>query len=187
MKSFVDHLVESEKRYEFKIRVAGELPEGFEDRLENNLKKYDLISLSQGKKTPIQETPMHFPNLQNMEVTHFDAAVRYPTVAEHLKKYLADYCSVNEKFIQVTSANSPLESGIDTNENEVYEPKLTKQEMEQADPDAQKQVGGNRVMELIKELEQARAEREVDPSKGGPQGDSQDISPETNTKPVVGG
>ena len=33
MKSFKELLQESQKTYKFKVRVAGELPEGFEDSL----------------------------------------------------------------------------------------------------------------------------------------------------------
>ena len=37
-------LTESKKTYEFKIGVAGPLPEGFEDTLETILKKYGAIT-----------------------------------------------------------------------------------------------------------------------------------------------
>ena len=39
--------------------------------------------------------------------------------------------------------------------------------MEQADPKAQDSVAGNRVMDLLKELEVARKERNTDPNGSG--------------------
>ena len=54
MKSFAEFLIESKKSYSFKIGIAGELPEGFADRLKMGLQKYDVSKISTGKKTPIQ-------------------------------------------------------------------------------------------------------------------------------------
>jgi len=48
-------------------------------------------------------------------------------------------------------------------------------------------VAGNRVMDLLKELEVARKEREVDPVAGAPTGESKDIGESENSKSVVGG
>ena len=61
MKSFEQYLTESKKTYKFKIRVAGEVPEGFANTLEGALQKYDVKNLSAGKTTPITEKPLDFP------------------------------------------------------------------------------------------------------------------------------
>ena len=82
MKSFTEFLTESKKTYPFKIGVAGDLPENFVDMLETCLEKYNLSNLSTGKKTPIQERPLDFPQLENMEVTYFEAEVNYPTTSQ---------------------------------------------------------------------------------------------------------
>ena len=52
---------------------------------------------------------------------------------------------------------------------------------------AQDDVAGARVMDLLKELEVARKEREHDPAAAAPVGDSSDIKNEENTTAVVGG
>ena len=57
------YIQQSKKIYEFKIGIAGEQSEGFTDQLESCLQKYGLKSLSPGKKTPIQERPLDFPNI----------------------------------------------------------------------------------------------------------------------------
>ena len=66
MKSFEQYLTESKKTYNFKIRVAGVVPEGFVDTMESALQKYDVINISAGKTTPIQETQIEFPNHPNV-------------------------------------------------------------------------------------------------------------------------
>ena len=48
MKKFAEYLTESKKTYKFKVRVAGDLPEGFEDRLESSMTKYDIVGISSG-------------------------------------------------------------------------------------------------------------------------------------------
>ena len=190
MKTFFDYIAESEKQYDFKIRVAGPKGEGITDKLESALKKYDLISVSTATKTPIQEMPLHFPNVQNVEIYTHDVKVRYPVTAAVLRKYVGDCLGITETHILVTSPTEPFEelTPNPAEKADVYEPLLPKEEMEQADPKAQDKVGTNRVMDLLKELEAARAERkEGNPTEGAPRGSSKDISPKTNTKSVVGG
>lgn len=184
MKSFVEYLAESKKTYEFKIGVAGELPEGFEDRLEQGLQKFNLVNLSSGKRTPITERPLDFPQLQNTEVTYFEAEVSYPTTVQVLQQYLGDVCTVPQSHIIVRSPGEPQEEYQNTKEEEAYEALLNTEEL--GGETAQDDVAGNRVMELLKELEKARSEREIDPVEGVPQGESKDISDEENSKSPIG-
>ena len=69
---FEKYLAEAKKIYEFNIGIAGELPENCADDLETCLKRYSVASMSAGKKTPIQERPLDFPQLENTEVTYFE-------------------------------------------------------------------------------------------------------------------
>jgi hypothetical protein len=180
------YLTESKKVYEFKIGVAGELPEGFEDRLETVMQKFSVASMSTGKKTPIQERPLDFPQLQNTEVTYYEVAVNYPTTVQVLQEYLGKVCSVDQSHIIVRNVNEPQEEyQAEANAQDVYEPKLTT-ELESADPKAQESVGGERIMNLLKELETARKEREHDPMDGAPAGESKDIGDTENTKSTLG-
>lgn len=158
MKSLKDILIESKKTYPFKIGVAGELPEGFNDRLRMALEKFTVDSLSSSKKTPIQEHPLDFPKLENMEVTYWNAELKYPTTEDILKEYLGSVCSVDVSHIVVRNTNSPLSAEIaDVSTDETYEVMLTKEDM--GGESSQESVGSNRVMDLLKELEAARKER----------------------------
>ena len=185
MKSFVEYLNESKKTYEFKIGVAGELPEGFEDRLEQGLQKFALVNLSAGKRTPITERPLDFPQLQNLEVTYFEAEVNYPTTVQVLQQYLGNVCSVPQSHIIVRNPNEPQELYQEPkSEDGAYEAILNTEDM--GGESAQDNVAGNRVMDLLKELEKARSEREIDPVEGVHQGESKDISDDENTKSPIG-
>ena len=187
MRSFTEVLTESKKTYEFKIGGAGPLPEGFEDTLETILKKYGANNLTSGKKTPIQERPLDFPQLQNMEVTYFELAVEYPTTPQVLQAYIGNCCDIDQAYVIVRNANDPREEYQETKDDAPYEAMLTKEDMEEADPGAQVHVGGERIMSLLKELETVRKENEHSGAEGAPVGESSDIGDTENTKAVVGG
>jgi len=185
MRSFKDILTESKKTYEFKIGVAGPLPEGFVDSMETSLKKFNVSNMTSGKKTPIQERPLDFPQLQNMEVTYFEVAVEYPTTSQVLQEYVGKCCGIDQAHIIVRNAGDPREEYQDTKDDAPYESMLTKEDM--GGESAQDSVAGNRVMSLLKELETARKENEHSGAEGAPVGESSDIGDAENTKAVVGG
>lgn len=187
MKTFTQILTESKKTYEFKIGIAGEREEGFEEALETCLKKFDLLNMSNGKKTPIQERPLDFPQLQNMEVTYYEAELGYPTTSQVLQEYIPKCCHCLQTHVIVRNVNDPREEYQAPKSDAPYESKLDTLEMEQADPKAQDSVAGNRVMDLLKELEVARKERNTDPMEAAPKGESKDIDDSQNTKAVIGG
>lgn len=180
--------VYNNKVYQFQIGVAGELAEDFVDHLETCLKKFDIVEMSAGKKTPIQERPLDFPQLQNMEVTYYEVTLNYPTTPQMLEDYVEKCCPCEPSHVIVRNMNDDrADDNYAKQPSEPYESKLETEEMEQADPDAQDKVAGNRVMDLLKELETARKERNIDPQEGAPKGESKDIDTSENTKAVIGG
>ena len=185
MRSFTQLLTESKKTYEFKIGVAGPLPEGFEDTLETIFKKFGANNLTSGKKTPIQERPLDFPQLQNMEVTYFELGVEYPTTSQVLQEYVGKCCGIDQAYIIVRNMSDPREEYQEIKDDAPYEAMLTKEDM--GGETAQEDVAGNRVMSLLKELETARKENEHSGAEGAPVGESSDIGDVENTKAVVGG
>jgi hypothetical protein len=184
MKTFKDYLTESKKTYEFKIGIAGELPENIEDILETALQKYAVQNMSSGKRTPITERPLDFPQLQNVEVTYYETELQYPTTVQVLQEYLHWTTGIPHSHIIVRNMNEPQEQYQAPVEDKPYESLLNTEDM--GGESAQESVGANRVMELLKELEKARSEREADPGRGGPQGDSEDITDKSNSTSPVG-
>ena len=169
MKSFNEFLTESAKTYNFKIRVAGVLPEDFVDHMKSNLEKYEVINLSAGKTTPIMEKPLDFPQLQNMEVTHYEVELKYPVTAHVLEHYLVDNCSVSHSHFIVRGEGDPVEMQQAEKDNKPYEAVLNTEEL--GGESAQEEVGDARIMSLLKELEVARKERAIDPMEGAPKGE----------------
>jgi hypothetical protein len=149
-------LAESKKTYRFKLGLAGELPENISDTLKQALSKYETVSLSKGKKTPITERPLDFPKLQNMEVTYFDAELAYPTTPEILEQYVSLITKIPMSHVIVRKDVQHADYPTDKKE----EPYVAKLEtpLEQADKKAQDQVGQKRVTEILKQMEKDRKE-----------------------------
>lgn len=124
MSDFKKYLTEATKQYDFVIKVAGELDENFEDNLEIALKKWDVANLSSGKKTPIQNLPLDFPNLTNTEVTVYEATVNYPVTQTELRAYLADALNTGMDYIRVRKPGEPYEEYQKEKEDTTYESKL---------------------------------------------------------------
>jgi len=184
MRNFTEILTESKKVYEFKIGIAGELPENHEQAMRTALEKFQVEEMSAGKKTPIQERPLDFPQLQNMEVTYYEVAVNYPTTTQVLQEYLGKCCGIDQSYIIVRKPGEPQEEYQAESDDKEYEIMLTKEELESES--AQDSVGENRVMDLLKELETARKEREYDPTAGVSTGESKDIDNTENSTSAVG-
>ena len=183
MKSFTEYLAESKKVYAFKVGVAGELPEHFEDMMETCLQKYGVGKMSSGKKTPIQERPLDFPQLENMEVTYYEVELMYPTTSRVLQEYIGSCCTVPQSHIIVRNPDEPQEQYQQEKTDEEYTAMLTQEEL--GGESAQENAGPNRVMDLLKELETARKERDNDYVGEAPAGDSKDIGDTENSKAVL--
>ena len=183
MKNFADYLTESKKTYEFKIGIAGERPDGCEDMIETGLQKFGITKMSAGKKTPIQERPLDFPQLENTEVHYYEVELTYPTTVQVLQEYLGSVCSVPKSHIIVRNPNEPQELYQQEDAKDEYTAKLTQEDL--GGESAQEDAGGARVMNLLKELETARKERDNDYVGEAPAGDSKDIGDAENSKAVL--
>ena len=84
MKTFYEHLLESEQTYKYRVKVAGDCDNECLKELEKQLGKFDIISMSSAKRTPVQEDPLDFPGVKNMEVCSFDVEIAYPASADAL-------------------------------------------------------------------------------------------------------
>ena len=185
MKSFKDYLTESKKTYDFKIGVAGDYATECKAKIETALGKFGVVKVTDGKRVPISKRPLDFPQLENIDVTYFETEVTYPTTPQVLQEYLGKCCEIPQSNIIVRDPFAPQEEYQEDKEEKPYEAMLNTEDM--GGESAQESVGNNRTMELLKELEKARQEREIDPMEGAPVGESKDIDDSENTKAVVGG
>lgn len=88
MKTFKEYLAESKKVYPFKIKVAGDLPEGFEAKLKQQLDRCGVMTFENLGTTPIQKFPLDFPEMTNKEVTVFEVVCSYPITAPEIVNHV---------------------------------------------------------------------------------------------------
>ena len=155
MKSFKDYI--TKKTYDFKIKVAGDLPLKFESVLKTSLEKYGVASLTT-TKTPIQKLPLDFPDTDNAEVHIFEVSLNYPVNSPALKSYVMEKTGVvKSKIIVKNEHDNEVDvqvHGESDTKKEKYVTKLTSDYETDAkmDKEAQAMVGEKRVLELLKEL-----------------------------------
>ena len=156
MKSFKTYLTESHKTFDFKIRLACELPDDLLGKIKTVLEAYKLDSITKPKRLPIQESP-EFPSMGPVEIHVMEASFHYPCNDEQVRTLIAERAGINLACIKVTPKNSPYEAAKEGKEqsNLNGDVVLTKEEMttEAAPKDL---VGDARVPNLIKELEETR-------------------------------
>jgi hypothetical protein len=161
MSEFARYLSESIKEYVYKIKVAGDLHQDFANQLETACQKFEVKKLSAGKKTPIQEMPLDFPALKNIQVTIYELTTMYPVSAHELKEYLAYYLNLPKNQLVVKKPGEPSEEYQDEMKNKPSEFKSKLQDIEYGDApkvEADKIYGDKANASLLKELLKARKE-----------------------------
>ena len=108
MKTFKEYLAESKKMYTFRLKVAGELPENFVNDLKDCIGKANPTIIEKSK-TPIQATPLDFPELSNMEVHTFEVICEYPITAPEISQHVKWY---------IPESNFRVRNGSDTGDVE---------------------------------------------------------------------
>lgn len=103
------YIAESVKTYNFKIKIAGDLKEDTVEKMTAAMKKYDCDGIGKGKRTPIQETPLDFPEMKNTHVTIFDITCRYPVTSHVLTQYLAEKLQMSASCIRVRNPGEEAE------------------------------------------------------------------------------
>jgi hypothetical protein len=108
MKTFKEYLAESKKVYQFKIKVAGELPENFVENLKTRLERCKVITFEKTETTPVQRVPLDFPNLSNAEVHIFNVVLEYPVTSPEISKDVKE-SGLAEEYFRVRGAGEPTE------------------------------------------------------------------------------
>jgi hypothetical protein len=86
MKNFQEYLAESQRTYNYRIKIVGETSADFVKMLEEKLKQFDPVKISAVKKTPIQAKPADFPGHANESVSAMDCEFRYPAIEPQIQQ-----------------------------------------------------------------------------------------------------
>jgi hypothetical protein len=86
MKKFQEYLAESQRTYNYRIKIVGDVASDFVKMLEEKLKQFDPVKVSAVKKTPIQLKPADFPACANESVSSMDCEFRYPAIEPQIQQ-----------------------------------------------------------------------------------------------------
>ena len=192
MKSFTEYLTESKKRYDFRIKIAGDVSSEQEDTMKRLLGRFTNENTLTGfkkSKTPIQAVPLDFPQVKNCEVNIYEITLDFPTTQYELTEYLATELGIGKQYLVVRSPNEASE------EYQNIEPKregalLTDPDYKEA-PNAQMEdyygdkYNSGFVKELNDILKLQRRERGEEIPTDGPAKFNTDAEPGT-TGPISG-
>jgi hypothetical protein len=86
MKTFHQYIVESERTYNYRIKILGDVPAGFIKNLEEKMAQFDVVNMSRPKTTPVQKLIKDFPGAENESMTFVDVNFRYPAIEPQIKQ-----------------------------------------------------------------------------------------------------
>jgi len=86
MKTFAQYLVESEKTFDYRIKIVGDVSPEFLKQFKDQLKKFEPASISEVKTTPIVAQPQGFPGYPNHAVNMIDVSFKYPATPPQIEQ-----------------------------------------------------------------------------------------------------
>ena len=111
MKPFAKYLAESERTYNYRIKVVGDVPAGFFKELEDKCAQFDIVKMSNAKSTPVRKQIPDFPAFPNQSMNIVDVEFKYPAIEPQIKQ-LAQILGLDPNRIVMNT--TPYEESLDT-------------------------------------------------------------------------
>lgn len=109
MKTFKEYLAESKKVYSFKIKVAGGIPDDFQEGLKTRLGRCGVMTFEKQSTTPVQSLPIDFPQLKNCEVHIFEVVCEYPVISSEIANEV-HMMGLPSSHVRVKNSADPTEA-----------------------------------------------------------------------------
>ena len=155
MISLKQFIAESDRSYNYTIKIAGEVDKNFIDLFKYNLNKFDPIKISDPTTTPVQKDPYGFPGVTNQPVTIIKAEFRYPAT-EPMIQQIAMLLGHNINMVRATTTdfNDSINAENDKFANQAdHNPLLNHPELEDNGKEAAKAYGGSYLDSIKKQTE----------------------------------
>jgi hypothetical protein len=108
MKSLKQFIVESQKTYEFKVKLACDSDDLDMDRVEQAVASFEPVEITKPKSLPYQ-TSAEFPNAPATQIQLITVVTKYPSTPEQIRALIANRCNFHESNIIVRTAAQELE------------------------------------------------------------------------------
>jgi hypothetical protein len=150
MKSLKQFIVESQKTYEFKVKLACDSDDLDMDRVEQAVASFEPVEITKPKSLPYQKSA-EFPNSPATQIQLITVVTKYPSTPEQIRALIANRCNFHESNIIVRTAAQELEfenqQTVDPAES-AQEPLLTQ---DYEDSDHQDVVGQQAVDRVMRD------------------------------------
>lgn len=190
MKSFKHYLAEAVKEIPVRIKLATEVNDNMVDTVENELQRYDVVSVSKPVKTIMQEHPLDFgTKIKNREVHIIDAVVRMPISFETFRRNLSDKLAIPYDYVVVKGENDPLEGENEleiqrnTANPEDYEPKVGQDYTEEESKVEGEHFGEKHKENFLKTIQSNREAEESQVEVEGPLSQKTEKGPADTSEP----
>ena len=116
MKNFQQYLAESQRTYNYRIKIVGDVTPDWIRQLEAKLQQFDVVKMGKAKTTPVQLAPADFPKHKNDSVTSIDVEFRYPAIEPQIKQIAQLLFLDPNRIIMLTT---PHEDSMDTEREKI--------------------------------------------------------------------
>ena len=86
MKPFAKYLAESERTYNYRIKIVGDVDADFAKQLKEKLAQFDVVKFSEPKTTPVRKEIPDFPAFPNQPMSIIDVEFKYPAIEPQIKQ-----------------------------------------------------------------------------------------------------
>jgi hypothetical protein len=118
MNTLAKYLAESERTYQYRIKVVGDVPEGFFKELKNKCAQFDIVKMSDPKTSPVRKQIPDFPAYPNQSMSIVDVEFKYPAVEPQIKQ-LAQLLGLDPNRIVMNTAN--YEDGLNVENSKIID------------------------------------------------------------------
>jgi len=116
MKPFAKYLAESERTYNYRIKVVGDVPAGFFRELRDKCAQFDVVKFGDAKSTPVRKAIPDFPAFPNQPMSIVDVEFRYPAIGPQIKQ-LAQLLGMDPNRIVMNTTS--YEQSMDTESDKI--------------------------------------------------------------------
>jgi len=116
MKPFAKYLAESERTYNYRIKVVGDVPAGFFKQLRDKCSQFDVVKMSDAKSAPVRKVIPDFPAFPNQPMSIVDVEFRYPAIEPQIKQ-LAQLLGMDPN--RIVMMTTPYEESLDVESNKI--------------------------------------------------------------------
>jgi hypothetical protein len=137
MKPFAKYLAESERTYNYRIKVVGDVPDGFFKELKEKCAQFDVVKMSDAKSTPVRRAIPDFPAFPNQPMKIVDVEFKYPAIEPQIKQ-LAQILGLDPN--RIVMMGTPYEQSLDIESEKIADQNKDLLDSPYPEPDAEQKA-----------------------------------------------